>query len=197
MDSSHVSLITLLLRKEGFDLYRCDKNMTLGINLASLSKILKCSGNKDTLTLRADNEDIVSIMFENPDQEKVSEFELKLMDLENDHLGIPDQKYSATVKFSSLEFQNISRDLLSLGDTVFIACTKEGIRFSVSGDIGNGNVTLRPSATVDKSDDNAVVIDMSEPVELSFALKYFNYFTKATPLSPCIFFLFFRCYFKY
>lgn len=95
-----------------------------------------------------------------------------------------------------MEFQNISRDLLSLGDTVFIACTKEGIRFSVSGDIGNGNVTLRPSASVDKSDDNAVVIDMSEPVELSFALKYFNYFTKATPLSPSIFihyFISYRC----
>lgn len=108
MDSSHVSLIQLLLRKEGFDLYRCDKNVTLGINLTSLGKILKCSGNKDTLTLRCDSEDTMSIMFEDPgmiyiviyvniDQEKVSEFELKLMDLENDHLGIPDQKYSVYI----------------------------------------------------------------------------------------------------
>lgn len=66
MDSSHVSLIQLLLRKEGFDLYRCDKNVTLGINLTSLGKILKCSGNKDTLTLRCDSEDTMSIMFEDP-----------------------------------------------------------------------------------------------------------------------------------
>lgn len=33
MDSSHVSLVSLTLRAEGFESYRCDRNITLGLNL--------------------------------------------------------------------------------------------------------------------------------------------------------------------
>ncbi len=33
MDSSHVSLVALKLKAEGFDLYRCDRNISLGMNL--------------------------------------------------------------------------------------------------------------------------------------------------------------------
>lgn len=34
MDSSHVSLVSLNLRSDGFDQYRCDRNLSMGINLA-------------------------------------------------------------------------------------------------------------------------------------------------------------------
>jgi hypothetical protein len=33
MDSSHVSLVALQLKAEGFELYRCDRNISLGLNL--------------------------------------------------------------------------------------------------------------------------------------------------------------------
>jgi hypothetical protein len=35
------------------------------------------------------------------------------------------------------------RDLSTIGDTVAIGVTKDGVRFSTSGDIGSANVTLR------------------------------------------------------
>jgi len=38
MDSSHVALVSLMLKSEGFENYRCDRNLSLGINLASMSK---------------------------------------------------------------------------------------------------------------------------------------------------------------
>jgi proliferating cell nuclear antigen len=44
MDSSHVCLVALTILKEGFQHYRCDRPLTLGINLANLAKILKCAG---------------------------------------------------------------------------------------------------------------------------------------------------------
>ena len=40
MDSSHVSLVSLLLRSDGFDTYRCDRNISMGIKLARYAK--KC-----------------------------------------------------------------------------------------------------------------------------------------------------------
>jgi len=38
-DSSHVSLVALLLRADGFDHFRCDRNVSLGINLGSMGKV--------------------------------------------------------------------------------------------------------------------------------------------------------------
>ena len=67
MDSSHVSLVTMLLRAEGFDPFRCDRNQSLGINLNSMNKILKCSGNDDVITIKAeDGGDMVTFVFESP-----------------------------------------------------------------------------------------------------------------------------------
>lgn len=65
MDNSHVALVALLLRSDGFDPYRCDRNLPLGVNLTSLNKILKCANNDDVLTLKADdNGDVLSLVFE-------------------------------------------------------------------------------------------------------------------------------------
>ena len=67
MDSSHVSLVALLLRHDGFTNYRCDRNIALGINLGSMSKILKCAGNDDSVTIKAEDEgDKVTFIFQSP-----------------------------------------------------------------------------------------------------------------------------------
>ena len=36
MDSSHVSLVALLLRADGFDHYRCDRPISMGMNLTNM-----------------------------------------------------------------------------------------------------------------------------------------------------------------
>ena len=38
----------------------------------------------------------------------------------------------------SAEFQRICRDLSQIGESVVICCTKEGVKFSASGDEGTG-----------------------------------------------------------
>jgi proliferating cell nuclear antigen len=39
------------------------------------------------------------------------------MDIDSDHLGIPEQEFDAVVKMSSVEFQKICRDMAVLADT--------------------------------------------------------------------------------
>lgn len=63
-----------------------------------------------------------------------------------------------------------------------IECTKEGVKFSCQGDIGSGSVTLRQHTDIEKEENN-VEIDLSEPVSLTFSLKYLSNFTAATGLS--------------
>ena len=66
MDSAHVSLVALQLNEGGFEEYRCDKPMTLGINLTDFSKILKMALSEDVLTLKADEENsYLNIKFNN------------------------------------------------------------------------------------------------------------------------------------
>ncbi len=48
------------------------------------------------------------------------------------------------------EFKRIMSELSSIGDTVVISVTKDGIKFSTSGDIGSANVTCRQNTSVDK-----------------------------------------------
>lgn len=184
MDSSHVSLVAMMLRSDGFEHFRCDRNVSLGINLNSMSKVIKCAGNDDTLTIKADdNGDNVTFMFESPQQEKISDFELKLMDIDSETLGIPDQSYQVVITMPSVEFQKICRDLTILGDTVNIAATKDGVKFSVSGDMGSGNIQVRQSSPTADSKEEEIKIELQEPVTLTFALRYLNFFTKATSLS--------------
>ena len=52
-----------------------------------------------------------------------------------------------------------------------ISCTKEGVKFSAAGDIGVGNIKLAQTANVDKEEE-AVAIEMQEPVTLTFATRY-------------------------
>lgn len=183
MDNSHVSLVSLSLRSDGFDKYRCDRNISMGMNLGSMAKILKCANNEDNVTVKAqDNADTVTFMFESQNQEKVSDYEMKLMNLDQEHLGIPETEYSCVVRMPSMEFARICRDLAQFGESVVICCTKEGVKFSASGDVGSANVKLAQTSNVDKEED-AVSIEMQEPVTLTFACRYLNAFTKATPLS--------------
>ena len=65
MDSSHVALVTLHLSSEGFEEYRCNKEMTLGITISTLAKVLRCGGNEDSLALSCEEESKLKVKFEN------------------------------------------------------------------------------------------------------------------------------------
>jgi len=187
MDSSHVSLVALFLRAEGFEHYRADRNISLGINLSSMAKILKCAATDDAITIKAeDSGDVVSFMFESKEQTRISHFSLKLIDIDSEHLGIPDTDYKSVVKMPSHEFQRICREIQIIGDTVTIAATKEGVKFSVAGDLGTGSIVCKQGGAVDEKEDEQVQIKLEDEVSLTFALRYLNFFAKATPLSSSV-----------
>jgi hypothetical protein len=142
----------------------------------------------------------------------------------------------------SSEFKRIVTELSSIGDSVNVSVTKDGIKFSTTGDIGSANITCRQATSVDKQayshlyasfqpsivsdscadihtciaqcccafacwpvmaplawfagagidvlctlvQEDAIVIDLNEPVKMNFALRYLNSFAKATPLSGVV-----------
>ncbi|KAM0271424.1 hypothetical protein ACHAQH_009078 [Verticillium albo-atrum] len=185
MDNSHVALVSMMLKAEAFSPYRCDRNIALGVNLTSLTKVLRAANGSDQLTMKAeDAPDSLSLTFESG-QERFSEYELKLMDIDQEHLGIPDTDYAATISLPSNEFKRICMDLSAMSESVTIEANKDGVKFSANGDIGNGAVTLRSHQNVDNPQSN-VEIALTEPVTLTFSLKYLVNFCKASGLSSTV-----------
>jgi hypothetical protein len=68
---------------------------------------------------------------------------------------------------------------------VSIECSKDQVKFTCAGDIGSGSVILKPNENLDKPGEN-VTIEMSEPVALTFSLKYLTNFCKASGLSDSV-----------
>ncbi|CAO1617727.1 unnamed protein product [Sympodiomycopsis kandeliae] len=214
MDNSHVALSSVELRTDAFAMFRCDRPMSIGVKLDSLQKIVKTAGNEDVVTLKKDDDgDNLNLVFEATKSDRVAEYDMKLLDIDSEHLGIPDTQYDAVVRMSSAEFSRITRDLGSLGESVKIEVSKEGVNFSTEGDIGAAKLTLKQgsgSATAIDDDDEEedekpskkkrktggsggnddgvvpVTIELQQSVNLTFSHKYLANFAKAAPLSQSV-----------
>jgi len=185
MDSSHVALVSLLLRESAFADFKCDRPTSLGMNVDSLAKILKMCGPSDSLKLRwQSGADTVGFQCESGGDDRIADFDLKLMQIESEHMEIPEQQYKVTAKLPSAEFQKICRDLKEFGETMQVKASKEGITFSVQGDAGGGNIMLKPREA-EKPEDR-VALTVHEPVTATFALRYLVNFAKAAPLSGSV-----------
>lgn len=71
MDTSHVALVSLYLQSDGFESYRCDRSISLGINIGSLTKIMRCANTDDKVTMRSEDESsTVTFIFEDPSKKQ-------------------------------------------------------------------------------------------------------------------------------
>ena len=250
MDASHVALVSMSLRKEGFDMFHMERQCCLGLHLGHFAKVLKTIDNSDSLMLRHSMDDSTLEIESsnakagnnNAQGARTSNFVMKLMEIDSDQLTPPgDMDYKAMISMSSAEFSKICRDLAVFGDTITVSINKDGATFSSSGDIGTGSlkyacsVATRAATKLEVGDDDAfgnyrragdganaqrgvkqevkheikheidddepimnfvhnpnqdaaseaagMAVQMSEPVELSFALRYFTNFSKGQALS--------------
>lgn len=213
MDSSHVALLHLLLRDDCFVKYQCERNSILGLNFSSLTKVLKIVDGTDSLTIRHEEDgDFLTLASENAEKSRKCEYQLKLLEIESPSIAIPEMDYPSTVTLSSTEFAKIIRDMAVFGEIVTIAITRNGIKFSSVGDVGEGYTFLQSSAAsggassrlkseVKKENEveseqqqarkssrveNAAVgveVQVEEPMTLSFSLRLMNVFAKGSTLS--------------
>merc|ERR1712118_532701 len=128
--------------------------------------------------------DHVSFQTESAGEDKIAEFDLKLMEVESEHMEIPEQTYKCVAKLPSAEFLKIVKDLKEFGETMQISASKDGVRFSVKGDIGDGNVMVKPRES--EKIEERVNLTVKEPVVATFALAYLVKFAKAAPLCDSV-----------
>lgn len=185
MDLSHVALVTLRLKAEGFQDFKAHKSHSLGVKLQNLNKILKCADNNDIITMECEDEpQELTFKFESPNQDKIGKFTLNLMMQEDEQLHIPNTVYSNKIQLPSSEFTRIIRELSQLSETVRIHTTKKSIKFSITGDIANGETELKENNSDRESD--KIVIDVDNEINQAYSLTFLSSFCKSGCLSDTV-----------
>lgn len=148
MDSSHVALVQMMLKCENFEVYRCNESFNMGLNMANLNKVFGAF-TSGTLSIQCeDDSETVKFIFEDEKNNKSQKYELRLMDLDTEQLGIPEQEYEATFTMPSSEFSRIVKDLLVMGESVTISVTKGDVMFKAEGDIGKADITIKKNEAI-------------------------------------------------
>lgn len=152
-DSSHVSLVYVLIRGDKLESFKCTRPHTIGLNIPTLHKVLKTAKNTDTLTLRLldTNMDELQVEMSNTERQTHSAWGVKLLDLDDESLVMPDLESKRTVTMSSAEFQEIMKDFASFHDSVRIVVDGGRITFGCDGDAVSCEKTLQNTAPPPKA----------------------------------------------
>ena len=176
MDSSHVSLVSIVFHKDKFLTYSCTKELQVGVSMVTLSKIMKLSNPTDVITLSLQNTDKLKIELTNSvnsTQSRKVNFEQNLLQLEQETFDLPDFDYDLKLELNSKEFARMMNDLYTLGDTVEISNTSNLVTFAVTGESGKGDIQIPNSCETNRTLAN-------------FALRYVCLFAKANPIAEKI-----------
>lgn len=176
LDSARSSLIDLRLQKENFEEYECEEEMIAGVNISNVFKILKSVGSSDVLSMRIDKEsrEIMHVEIISDAKKQTSSFELKLLDINDNRIEVPDIKMTTVTTMPSVDFQRLCRDMANIGTEIEITREKNLLTMSCAGDFANQQTSIE---CVEDS-----------PVKMSgmYSLRYMNIFTKATSLCSSV-----------
>ena len=155
VDTTKTVLIHLKLDAEEFTKFKCKKKrLVLGVNLVYFHKLIKTMDKDDNLTLYVDHDNLnyLKIKIDNPEEKKDSVFELKLLDLSEDKMSVPDITFDAVITMNSTEFHKICREMNQIADHVEIKCLNNKIIFTCKGDYAKRTTTYRTGDSTNQGD---------------------------------------------
>eukprot|EP00922_Rhytidocystis_sp_ex-Travisia-forbesii_P028615 GHVS01041984.1.p1 GENE.GHVS01041984.1~~GHVS01041984.1.p1 ORF type:complete len:270 (+),score=30.69 GHVS01041984.1:237-1046(+) len=183
MDSSHVALVSFKLTDALFDSYRCDMNRTLGLNINNVCKVFKACGVNDSVVMRCEDEgDSIQFIFENDKEEKMSHMELKLMQIDQEALGVPESEFDCVVLMPSKELAASAKFYSEFSDSLTLSIDKNDVRFTCKGDIGGGSTVYKP-VEGDSKEDSVVIKSCKRSTTMLFGLRYITNFSKGMTLN--------------
>jgi len=176
MDGSKSAIVHAKLLAPQFEKYVCDIPIILGVNMLSLFKILKSIKNNDVITFIV-AEDTTKLIIKIHNKEKQTEITstLKLLDIDENLLHIPNIEFDSILTIPASDFQNYIRDLSVISNEITIKTDEEGMILEVDGDFASQSIKINR-----KSD--ALTLDKCKNTCNIFNLKYLLLFTKSSNL---------------
>lgn len=176
LDTARTALVDLFLSSDNFEEYECPEEIVAGINIANTFKLLKTITSNDTITLAINNKEHMDIIIKNDTKKTVTKFQLKLLDINEDQIELPEIEMSVVTTIPSIDFQRICRDMNNIASDVIITRDDKKFIIRCEGDFANQDTTIE--CQDDTCDGNKVTG--------TYSLKYINIFTKATGMCSTL-----------
>lgn len=182
MDNARVALVYVRLIKEKFEEYHCTNKQMCGINMIYFFKLLKTVGNNDVLTIfiKKTNPNELGIRIENKEKNTVTESYLKMLDISEEKLDIPDIVYDSVISMPSVDLQKYCRDLSIISNQVIISNTDTKFILESNGDFATQKIIIG------EAQNGLIFSKKNQNVSETFDLKYLNSFTKSTNLCSTV-----------
>ena len=185
MDSARCALVSMKLRAENFEEYKCTGVTEVGLSLASMFKLLRITGSHDTVTMyitTADSSEL-GITIQNSEKNSLTDFRLKLLDVDNDEITIPEVEFDSVITMPSVYFQRLCRDAENIADHITIRSEGGVLTLGCDGDFA------RQETTIGQADSGMAIQcrEGSPVVEGKFSLKYLIRFCKASSLCNTLY----------
>jgi proliferating cell nuclear antigen len=171
MDKSHVCLADIIIKDKWFSQFNFTKINKLSVNSTHFSILMNYALKHDALELKYDeNEpDKLFINFLNATENKGlfnHFFELNLIEIDEDSLGIPEIDYDVEFTIESKKLSDIFNELNVFGEDLNIKCSETKLELNTHGDA----TKLKIDIPIDDLDEYAISED--KEIDILFSLNH-------------------------
>lgn len=184
IDGSQVALVHVRLDKDNFNKYVIERDLSIGINISGLHKLLKTVDTSDVLKLFVAKNDRnkLCIQVENSVKNSILKLNYKLLDIDDGDIDIPDVTFDNIITMPSVDLHNYCRLMNNIGTDVDIKSVGNELFISCKGDSSDMDAHIRSNGSdIDVSSDKG-----EEIVQGCYKLKFLLLFTKAYNLSGTV-----------
>lgn len=164
MDSAHACLFELLLQKEWFTEYTVNKPFAMGIHCEFMFKMIECleDGQKITMYMK-ETADKLSVDFDSLEDSNTirKSFEMPLMNIDSEHLQVPEMDYEADISILSDEFSDLISQLNIFGDDLQVNCNMETIDLTASGEMGKMTAAIKEENIVEYAIEEDIIVNLT------------------------------------
>lgn len=174
MDKSHICLADIEIKDKWFSNFECSSNNQISIDSTHFAILLNYGVKHDKIELKYEDENSVDKLFVNFLNEKEKEkkgsfdhfFELNLIDVDEENLGIPDVEYDVDFTMCSKKIVEVFTELNTFGENLNIKCSESVFELNSHGD----TTKLKVNIPVDDLDEYAIAED--DEINISFSLSH-------------------------
>jgi proliferating cell nuclear antigen len=201
MDKSHICLCSITISNHWFTSYEINDTTNISLDSTNFATMMNYALKHNKMEIKFDDQEEpdklfinlssnVDTMFVEPKakSKKTKEvsnkfdhfFELGLIDIEQDTLGIPEVEYDVDFTMKSDNFSELISELMVFGSNLNIVCNEDILEFNANGDTGK----LKVNIPID--DLNEYSISEGEILDISYSLNHVGKMCLSTKLGQYV-----------
>ena len=173
LDTARTSLVDMFLSADNFEEYECEHDIIAGINVSNTFKLLKSITNNDVLVININSKEYMNIEIHSEAKKTSTKFALKLLDINENQIEVPNVNMTTITPMASSDFQRICRDMYNIGTNIEITREGTNLKLLCNGDFANQETDIQCTEESDK-------------ISGVYSLRYMNIFTKATSMCSTV-----------